>query len=422
MSLQPVVVVGVPVAGLVALDERGREAVADATLLCGGRRHLDEVPPHGEERVEIGDVGACVERLRHRRREELAVVLATGDPLLFGIGATLVRELGHDQVTVIPAVSAVQEVFARARLPWHGCRLLSAHGRDPAPALAAALAGPAAAILCDDRNPPQRLARALLEAGMEDCRAVVGERLGGPVERVVDTTLSAVAAGSWNGHSVLVLDRGDAPAAAAVRGEFGRPEGRFSHSGGMITRGEVRAVVLARLHPAGASVIWDVGAGSGSIGIEALGLAPAARLWAVERDPDQIVHLRANAAALAPGRVEVVEGGAPEALGGLPDPDRVVVGGHGGRLGEILGCVRARLRPGGRLVGSFATLDAVLIARAALGDWTPEVSQLSVARAVAAGRGLRLRAEDPVFVVSATRPSHPTDAAPRHRDSAGTPG
>jgi precorrin-6B C5,15-methyltransferase / cobalt-precorrin-6B C5,C15-methyltransferase len=401
MSLQPVVVVGVPVAGLVALDERGREAVADATLLCGGRRHLDEVPPHGEERVEIGDVGACVERLRQRRPEELAVVLATGDPLLFGIGATLVRELGHDQVTVIPAVSAVQEVFARARLPWHGCCLLSAHGRDPAPALAAALAGPAAAILCDDRNPPERLAMALLEAGMEDCRAVVGERLGGPVERVVDTTLSAVAAGSWNGHSVLVLDRGDAPA-AAVTGEFGRPEARFAHGGGMITRGEVRAVVLARLHPAGASVIWDVGAGSGSIGIEALGLAPAARLWAVERDPDQIVHLRVNAAALAPGRVEVVEGGAPEALGGLPAPDRVVVGGHGGRLGEILGCVRARLRPGGRLVGSFATLDAVLIARAALGDWSPEVSQLSVARGVAAGRGLRLRAEDPVFVVSAT--------------------
>ncbi|HEV7465972.1 MAG TPA: precorrin-6y C5,15-methyltransferase (decarboxylating) subunit CbiE, partial [Candidatus Dormibacteraeota bacterium] len=205
MSSQPVVVVGVPVAGLVALDERGREAVADATLLCGGRRHLDEVPPHGEERVEIGDVGACVDRLRHRRPEELAVVLATGDPLLFGIGATLVRELGHDEVTIIPAVSAVQEVFARARLPWHGCRLLSAHGRDPAPAVAAALAGAAAAILCDDRNPPERLAGALLEAGMEDCRAVVGERLGGPVERVVDTTLSAVAAGSWNGHSVLVL-------------------------------------------------------------------------------------------------------------------------------------------------------------------------------------------------------------------------
>jgi precorrin-6Y C5,15-methyltransferase (decarboxylating) CbiT subunit len=190
----------------------------------------------------------------------------------------------------------------------------------------------------------------------------------------------------------------------------------------MITRGEVRAVVLARLQPTGAAVIWDVGAGSGSIGIEALGLAPAARLWAVERDPDQLVHLRANAAALAAGRVEVVEGAAPEALGGLPAPDRVVVGGHGGRLGEILGRVRARLRPGGRLVGSFATLDAVLIARAALGDWSPEVSQLSVARGVAAGRGLRLRAEDPVFVVSATRPSHPADSAPGHRESAGTPG
>jgi precorrin-6Y C5,15-methyltransferase (decarboxylating) len=402
MSLQPVVVVGVPVAGLVALDERGREAVADATLLCGGRRHLDEVPPHGEERVEIGDVAACVERLRRRRPEELAVVLATGDPLLFGIGATLVRELGAGEVTVIPAVSAVQEVFARARLPWHGCRLLSAHGRDPAPALAAALASGTSAILCDGVNRPDRLAGALIAAGMDDCRAVVAERLGGPVERVVDTTLSAVAAGRWDGNSVLVIDRGDRPPVTAA-GEFGRPEESFAHNRGMITRGEVRAVVLSKLRPAGATVIWDVGAGSGSIGIEAVGLAAAARVWAVERDPDQLTHLRANVAALAPGRVEVVEGEAPDALAGLPAPDRVVIGGHGGRLGEILGAVRARLRPGGRVVCSFATLDGVLVARAALGDWSPEVTQVGVARGVPAGRGLRLRAEDPVFVVSATR-------------------
>jgi precorrin-6Y C5,15-methyltransferase (decarboxylating) len=401
VSGQPVVVVGVPVAGVVALDERGREAVADATLLCGGRRHLDEVPPHGEERVEIGDVAACVDRLRRRRPDELAVVLATGDPLLYGIGATLVRELGPDEVTVIPAISAVQEVFARARLPWHDCRLLSAHGREAGPAVAATLASGTAAILCDSVNRPDVLAALLLGAGMDDCRAVVAERLGGPVDRVVDTTLAGVAARTWDGHSVLLVD--GAPV-AGVAADFGRSEVEFAHEGGMITRGEVRAVVLARLRPAGAAAIWDVGAASGSIGIEAAGLAPGARVWAVERDPAQLVHLRANAARLAPGRVEVVEGEAPEALEGIPAPDRVVVGGHGGRLGEILGAVRARLRPGGRVVGSFATLDGVLVARAALGDWSPEVIQVGVARGVPAGRGLRLRSEDPVFVVSAERP------------------
>jgi precorrin-6B methylase 2 len=124
----------------------------------------------------------------------------------------------------------------------------------------------------------------------------------------------------------------------------------------------------------------------------------------VERDPQQLAHLRANTEALAPGRVEAVEGEAPEALAGLPAPDRVIVGGHGGRLGEILGVVRAGMRPGGRLVCSFATLDAVLVARAALGGWSPDVCQVAVAHGAAAGRGLRLRAEDPVFVVSAARP------------------
>ncbi|HEX3607187.1 MAG TPA: precorrin-6y C5,15-methyltransferase (decarboxylating) subunit CbiE [Candidatus Dormibacteraeota bacterium] len=403
MTLQPVVVVGVPVAGLVGLDERGREALAAATVLCGARRHLDEVPAHGVERVEIGDVAACVDRLRRRGPEELAVVLATGDPLLFGIGATLVRALGGAEVTVIPAVSAVQEVFARARLPWDGCRLLSAHGRDPGPAIAATLAAGAAAILCDPDNRPEVLAAELLRAGLGDCRAVVAERLGGPVERVVDTTLATVAAGAFDGHSVLLVDRGEA-AAPAAGGDFGRPEAAYAHTGGMITRAEVRAVVLSRLRPAGARVIWDVGAGSGSIGIEAVGLAAEARLWSVERDPMQVEHLRENAAAHVPGAVQVVEGAAPEALDGLPAPDRVVIGGHGGRLGEILGVVRARLRPGGRVVGSFATLDGVLVARAALGDWTPEVSQVSIARGIPAGRGLRLRAEDPVYVVSAERP------------------
>ena len=403
MSRQPVVVVGVPTEGISALDARGRAAVAEASLLCGGRRHLDQVPAHGEERLEIGDVAACVDRLRRREPAERAVVLASGDPLLFGIGASLVRELGRDELSVVPAVSAVQEAFAAARVPWHEARVVSAHGRDPGPAVAAALSARVTALFCGPASPPQRLAGLLLAAGMEDCRAVVAERIGGPVERIVDSSLAGIAGAEFDPLSVLVVERAGASAGGGD-GRFGRPEAEFAHARGMITRAEVRAVVLSRLLPAAQAVIWDVGAGSGSIGIEAVGLAPGASAWAVERDPEQLDHLRANVGRLAPGRVEVVAGEAPEALLELPDPDRVILGGHGGRLGEILGAVRNRLRPGGRMVGSFATLDAVLFARAALGGWEPEVVQVGVARGVTAGRGLRLRAEDPVFVVGARRP------------------
>ncbi|TMC50774.1 MAG: precorrin-6y C5,15-methyltransferase (decarboxylating) subunit CbiE [Chloroflexi bacterium] len=394
----PVVVVGIPPAGLDALDARGRAAIGEATLLCGATRHLEAVPQHGEERVAIGDVEAAVERLRRRAPGERVVVLASGDPLLFGIGATLIRSLGRDAVTVIPAVSSVQEAFARAGLAWESARVLSAHGRELEPVVAQTLATTTAAILCGPGNPPERVARALLDAGIEDCRAVVAEWLGGAVERVVDSRLSAVAEGSFDPLSVVVVDR---ETAAVPVAEFGRHEARFAHAGGMITGGEARAVVLARLRPAGASVIWDVGAGSGSIGIEAAGLAPGARVFAVERDPAQLEHLRSNAATLGGGAVSVVAGAAPVALEALPDPDRVVVGGHGGRLGEILGVVHSRLRPGGTVVCSFATLDGVLVARVSLGDWNPEVVQLSVARGAAAGRSLRLAAEDPVFIVSA---------------------
>jgi precorrin-6Y C5,15-methyltransferase (decarboxylating) len=399
-----IVVVGVPPSGMDAVDPRGRAAIDTATLLCGAQRHLDDVPPHGEERVVIGDVDGVVERLRQRGPKEQIVVLATGDPLCFGIGATLIRRLGREQVTVVPATSSVQVAFARAGVPWDDARILSAHGRDLAPVVPHALDARASAILCGPDNPPQRVAAALIQGGMEDCRCVVAEQVGGPVERVVDAPLSEIARGHFDALSVLVLDRDPALVHGAQAAWFGRPESEFDHARGMITRAEVRAVGLALLRPGGASVIWDVGAGSGSIGIEAAGLAPGARVYAVERDEDQLAHLRANADAHGQGAVEVVVGEAPDALAGLPDPDRVIVGGHGGRLGEILGVVRARLRPGGRVVAHFATLDGVLVARATLGGWSPQVTALNVARGVEAGRSLRLQAEDPVFLVSAEVP------------------
>jgi len=388
-----VVVVGIPPGGIEAVDPRGRAAIDTATLLCGGQRHLDEVPPHGEERIVIGDVEACIERLRRRGPKEQAVVLATGDPLCFGIGATLVRALGRREVTIVPAVSSIQAAFARAGVPWDDARILSAHGRELAPVVPHALDARASAILCGPDAPPQRVARALLDGGMEDCRCVVAEQLGGPVERVVDATLSVIAQGSFDPLSVVVLDRDSTVVRVATAGDFGRPETDFSHARGMITRAEVRAVGLSLLRPGGASVIWDVGAGSGSIGIEAVGLAPGARLYAIERDEEQLTHLRANVATHGHGAVEIVEGAAPEVLAALPDPDRVIVGGHGGRLGEILGVVRARLRPGGRVVAHFATLDGVLIARATLGGWSPQVTALNVARGVEAGKSVRLQAE-----------------------------
>jgi precorrin-6Y C5,15-methyltransferase (decarboxylating) len=403
-----VVVVGVPPSGIDDADPRGRAAVDTATLLCGGQRHLDEVPPHGEERVVIGDVDACIARLRNRGAHEQAVVLATGDPLCFGIGATLIRSLGREHVTVVPATSSVQVAFARAGVPWDDARILSAHGRELAPVVPHALDARVSAILCGPDNPPQRVAAALVAGGMEDCRCVVAEQLGGPLERVVDAPLSEVARGHFDALSVVVLDReepsGTTANATDRTRDFGRPEADYSHARGMITRAEVRAVGLSLLRPNGAAVIWDVGAGSGSIGIEAAGLAPGARVYAVERDAEQLTHLRANVAAHGHGAVEVVEGTAPEALAALPDPDRVIVGGHGGRLGEIVGAVRQRLRPGGRIVAHFATLDGVLIARATLGGWSPQVTALNVARGVDAGKSVRLQAEDPVFIVSAEAP------------------
>ena len=202
-------------------------------------------------------------------------------------------------------------------------------------------------------------------------------------------TLAELAGGSWDPMSVVVLLDGAGVAPAPVL-SWGAAEESFARRDGMVTKAEVRAVVLAKLDLPRAGVVWDVGAGSGSVAVECATLAPGLRVVAVERRPDDAERIRANASARA-GAVEVVEGSAPDALAGLPDPDRAFVGGGGL---EVLDAVVARLRPGGTAVATYAAVDRAVAAHRRLGN----LVQLSVARGRELAGGLRLAAENPVFV------------------------
>jgi precorrin-6Y C5,15-methyltransferase (decarboxylating) len=217
----------------------------------------------------------------------------------------------------------------------------------------------------------------------------VGSALGTPAETVEEMTLAALAAGRFPPASVVVLVRGGGVAETPVLA-WGRPARAFLSRGGMITKSEVRAVVLARLELPATGVLWDVGAGSGSVGIEAAGLVPGLRVLAVERDAVACARIRANGGA-AGVAVEVVEGEAPAVLAGLPRPDRIFVGGGGI---AVLDDALARLAPGGRLVATYAALDRAAEAWARLG----EMIQVSVSRAAPLAGGVRLVATDPVFV------------------------
>jgi precorrin-6Y C5,15-methyltransferase (decarboxylating) len=404
-------------------------ALATATLVAGGARHLSGLDVAVETLV-MGPVAPVVARLAAHEGE--AVVLASGDPGFFGIVAAL-RRAGVEPV-VIPAVSSVAAAFARTGLPWDDALVVSAHGRDAAPnpmikappmlleqhggsfdhecglrggwrrVVNACRAHPKVAVLTGPGTGPAELGAAL--AGW-DRTLVVAERLGTPQERLVTVAATEAAGMRWaDPNVVLVLDpaRPDArtrPGWVAGPGPgpggWALPEAAYTHRDSMITKAEVRAYALARLGPRLGDLVWDVGAGSGSVAVECARFGAA--VLAVERDPAALPLITANAAGLG---VRVVAGAVPGCLAALPDPDAVFVGGGG--LPVLAAC--AARRPA-RIVTALAAVEragaALTLLRAA--GYAAEGVQLQASRLSPLPDGThRLAAANPVFVVSGELP------------------
>jgi precorrin-6Y C5,15-methyltransferase (decarboxylating) len=383
------------------LPAGAHERLSAASLVMGGRRHLREVAlPAGVRTVALRDDPAAALRAVADEPGEV-VVLASGDPGFFGVVRAVRRAVQPRPVEVLPGLTSIALAFGRAGLEWDDAVVVSAHGRDPRAALAVARSQPKVAVLTDERCGPAQLGAAL--AGRTDRVLVVGERLGLPGERVVEVTPDEAAAGTWvDPNVVLVLPSDRAAAAPAPRavvagfrgpGGWALPVEAFAHRDAMITKPEVRAVVLARLGPRLGDVVWDVGAGSGSIGVECARFG--ADVHAVERDAADAARVRANAAAHGVA-VHVVTGEAPAALAGLPDPDAVVVGGGGLRVVEAC----AARRPA-RLVVALATLEHVAPVRDALRRRTTSTPSCCRSGVLAPlGAGTRLVPGGPVFVLS----------------------
>jgi precorrin-6B C5,15-methyltransferase / cobalt-precorrin-6B C5,C15-methyltransferase len=413
------------------LSARAATLIAEASLVVGARRHLaaanlapegpspprpapPDPPGRGPARrvVELrGDLEPALAALAGARGP--SVVLASGDPGFFGIVRVLAERFGRHRLEVLPAVSSVGAAFAAAGLPWDDALVVSAHGRDPDPAVHACLAHPKVAVLTQPGFGPAELAARLGGAGR---RLLVAERLGEPDQRVVEGDPKAIAAATWaDPNVVLVLDERRALAggkAAAwpprrTPARWALPETAFEHRDGMITKSEVRALALARLGPGVGDLVWDVGAGSGSVGIECARLGAA--VIAVDRDPLACKLVSANARRHGVA-VQLVEGAAPGALAALPDPDAVFVGGSGGELTTILQVVAARSR---RAVvaaltaaGPHARPERVLLAARSLAAAGMEVETVRVqASRFETPGGLRESlAVNPVFLVSGARP------------------
>lgn len=398
-------------------------ALADARLVVGAARHLAALAlPPDRPTVALGPLGPALDRLVAAVAAGTpAVVLASGDPGLFGIVRRL-RAAGLP-VRVLPAVSSVAAAFARAGLPWDNAAVVSAHGREPGPALNSCRALPAVAVLT-----APGAGAAEIGAGLTGWprRLIVAEHLGTPDERITETTPEQAAVRDWADPHVLLSLAPDAetgmradnqPAAAPAEG-WALPESAYAYRASMITKSEVRALAVARLRPRLGRLVWDVGAGSGSVGVEC-GLLGAAVI-AVDHAPDAVALIRRNATAHRVD-VRVVAGRAPDALHDLPEPDAVFVGGGGT---DVLAAVAAR-RPA-RVVATLAALDRVAPAVHLLRDhgYTVEGVQLAAARlADLPGGSVRLAATNPVVVLTAEHPVTSTGTTAEHPvTSTGTTG
>lgn len=369
---------------------RAEEALRHADVLVGAARHLDRLPIDlAADRIAKSDVDEVLELTAAASDGGRRVCLvASGDPGFFGLVRLAAARFGPTALDIHPAPSAVALAFARLGRNWDDAVVVSAHGRPLADAVAAVAAHPKVAVLTSPDNPPEALGRVLGATGHRPEEVAVCSRLGEADECVVRLDVDALAAGSFDPLSVVVLLAGGGPGGRSLA--WGLPDAAYAHRAGMVTKAEVRAVALGKLGLPPAGVVWDVGAGSGSVAIEAARLGPGLRVYAVERRPDDVARIRANATGTT---VHVVEGDAPAALDALPDPDRAFLGGGGL---AVLDAVLARLRPGGRAVATYAALDRAVAATARLGH----LVQVSVSRGVAIGAdgAVRLEAENPVFV------------------------
>ncbi len=412
----PVILVGLGADGLDDLAPEAHDAIAAADLLVGGRRQLALCPDGAAERRPIGgDLDLLLSRLgAEAAAGRRVVVLASGDPLFFGIGARAVAALGAARVRTLPALSCLQLLAAAVGEPWEDAVVASVHGRDFETQLVPVAGAVKAAVLTGDGSDPARVACFLVERGYDDYEVAVGERLGARDASLTRLPVVELAAreAPFDPVNVLWLHRtGGAAARAAAwrRLAPGIEDNRFAQrrpEAGLITKRDVRRLVLARLGlPAvGAADLWDIGAGSGSVAVEMALACPAARVLAIEQHEADAANVRENRTRSGAVNVRVIHGRAPEAIPPESRPAAVFIGGSGGELSALLETALARLRPGGRLVATFATLEHVAAAITALKRLgvPPEVAQVQVSE----GRPLldltRLDPRSPVFIVSAT--------------------
>jgi len=395
--------IGIGEDGPAGLGDEAKRLIAEAPVVFGGARHIELMSPviTGETHQWLSPFEKSVEAVLARRGKP-TVVLASGDPFFYGVGATLSRRIPADEMSVIPAPSSFSLAASRLGWPLQDITVLSLHGR-PVDLIRPYLhPGRKILALTSDGKGPAELAALLQSSGFAPSELTVLEALGGPHEKVSRQSAAEFALSDINDLNICGVEVKAEATARILPLSAGLADELFDHDG-QITKREIRAMTLSALAPRHGELLWDIGAGSGSIGIEWMLADPSLRAIAIEASSERAARIRRNATNFGVPGLTIVEGEAPNALAGLPTPDAIFIGGGGSDAG-VLDAAIGQLKSGGRLVANAVTteMEALLLAEQARRGGS--LTRIDIARAAPVGRMTGWRPAMPVTQWSWTKP------------------
>lgn len=412
-GLDKIRIVGVGQDGLSALSRAARATVEEAELLVGDADALALVPEASGRRLEVGrDLDQVVAELA-AATEKRIVVVAEGDPLFYGVARYLCDKLGKQRFEVLPHVSTMQLAFARVKESWEEAFLTNLANHPVDNVLAQIRGAEKVGLFTTDVYPPSEIAKELLTAKLDYFTAYVCENLGSPNERVTQGELADLVGQEFSPLNVMILvrkpDMPDRPREAIGRRLFGNPDDAFLQSRpkqGLLTPTEIRSMALGEMDLGPASVVWDIGAGSGAVAIEAAQIAHKGRVFAIELDSEDHELTIANARRFGVHNIEPILGRAPAAWEDLPDPDAIFIGGTGRETCRLVEASLGRLRSGGRLVATMGSIENVSEIHRILLTVTPEVNvwMINLARGNHQLDRIRFTSLSPTFMLSIVKP------------------
>ncbi|UZE12616.1 precorrin-6y C5,15-methyltransferase (decarboxylating) subunit CbiE [Pseudomonas sp. B21-053] len=394
-------VVGIGEDGFKGLGKNARRALLGASRIIGGQRQLDLLPVCIRGERQLWPSPFSLAPVLERRGEPVCV-LASGDPMFFGVGASLARQVPAEQMLILPAPSSCSLAAARMGWPLQEVVTLSVVARPVAALNAHLFSGVRLLVLSNDGQSPAAIAALLRERGFGPSRLSVLEHLGGDAERRIDGVASDWTSSAVADLNVIAIECIAEPHTSRLSRLAGLPDSAFQHDG-QLTKRDIRAITLARLAPTPGELLWDVGAGSGSIGIEWMRAHPSCRALAIEADDGRQLLIEHNRDALGVPGLQLIRGSAPQALAGLERPDAIFIGGGVTREGVLDTCWAA-LEPGGRLIANAVTLQSEMTLMAWREQHGGELTRIHIAQAQPLGEFDTWRQALPITLLDVTKP------------------